>query len=251
MDFGDVLFFIVFVIIIIANIMKQLKKAGILTSGKKPSGPPNSGSQPEKKTVWKNVLEQMLEEARKQMENQAEPESAGIPLKHPTGWEGIITEKDAAIRKPEIRPERPKVVRPPVIKEDLMTERSIFQPECMNCSNPMKQITDFGIPNQSGLIYCDDCGEQHKYRILNGELKLMRADGVRKSGTAPERRYLKVEGDFVLPEKIKAAPKPAFSASAELGETRIPLGLTREGLRNAVVWSEILASPLGLRDLER
>ena len=180
MDFGDVIFFIVFVIIIITNIMKQLKKANKQTSGKETSGI----EKPEKKSGWKNVLEQMLEEARKQMENPVEPESAGVPLKQPTGWEDIITEKDSVQREPGKRPERVKVVRPPkqpIIHDDSVLEKVKFQPECMRCNDPMKEITDLGTGKQSGLIYCDSCGEQHKYQILNGELKLQRVDAGRSN----------------------------------------------------------------------
>ena len=52
MDFGDVIFFLVFVGIIISNIMKAMKKAGKQTSGNE-----KDSAQPEKKSGWKNVLE--------------------------------------------------------------------------------------------------------------------------------------------------------------------------------------------------
>jgi cell division protein FtsN len=190
MDFGDVIFFIVFVIIIITNIMKQLKKAGKQTSGKETTGI----GKPEKKSGWKNVLEQMLEEARKQMENPAEPESAGVPLKQPTGRENITSGTGSVQREPGKRPERAKGVRPP------------------------KQT----------IIYADAVRE--------------------KSGTAPERKYQKLDEKLRAHEKIPAAR--LADAALPAGEIKIPLQLPREGLINAVVWSEILGKPLGLRDLE-
>ena len=244
MDFGDVIFFIVFVIIIITNIMKQLKKADKQTSGKETSGI----EKPKKKSGWKNVLEHMLEEARKQMENPVEPESAGRPLKHPSGWEDLITGKSPVEKDPEIRPERTKVARPPkrpIIHDDLILEKAKFRPECMRCNDPMKEITDLGTGKQSGLIYCDSCGEQHKYQILNGELKLNRADAVRKKSViAPERSYQEVD------EKRGAHGKMSAPSPAPEEGVKIPRQMSRADLRTAVVWSEILGKPLGLRDIE-
>ncbi len=248
MDFGDVIFFLVFVGIIISNIMKHLKKSNKQAPGKETSGVEKSGEKTGKKSGWKNVLEQMLEEARKQMENQAEPESAGSPLKHPTGWEDITTGKSPVKRQPKISPERTKTVRPPkppVILDDLFSEKAKFQPECMRCNESMKQITDLGTGKQSGLIYCDVCGEQHKYQILNGELTLKQADSLRKkSFIAPERSYRKVE------EKRRAQGKISAVDTMPAGKIKIPRQMSQADLRTAVVWSEILGKPLGLRDIE-
>ncbi len=244
MDFGDVIFFLVFVGIVISNILKQLKKANKQEPGQETSGVEKTG----KKPGWKNVLEQMLEEARKQMENQAEPESAGLPLKHPTGWEDIMTGKSPVKRQPEKDTERAKTVRapkPPIIVDDLFAGKAKFQPECMRCNESMKQITDLGTGKQSGLIYCDSCGEQHKYQILDGELTLKQADTIRKkSVVAPERSYQKVE------EKRRTQGKIPAVDSLPAGKIRIPSHMTQADLRTAVVWSEILGKPLGLRDIE-
>ena len=263
MDFGDVIFFMVFVIIIISNIMKHLKKIEKQTPGNKKSETP-SEAPPGKKSGWKNVLEQMLEEARKQMENVAEPESAGSPLKHPTGWEDIISEKDPVKQVPGESSERANVSRPPVIYDDSIRENAKFWPECMRCNDPMKAITDLGTGKQSGLIYCDSCGEQHQYQILNGELKLKQTETTRKkSEITPERRYWKVEEKRSVHGKMTTAMPPDAALAARkirarkirageirAGEIKIPHQLSREGLRSAVVWSEILGKPLGLRDLE-
>jgi hypothetical protein len=249
MDFGDVIFFIVFVIIIISNIMKQLKKADKQTPGQETTG----AEKPEKKTGWKNVLEQMLEEARKQMENQAEPESAGTSRKyhngqHSTGWEDIITGKSPVKRQPQKTPERETTVRAsktPIIIDDLFSEKAKFQPECMRCNESMKQITDLGTGKQSGLIYCDSCGEQHKYQILDGELILKQADAIRKKAViTPEISYRKVEEKRRAHEAI-----PAVDAEPT-GKIKIPRHMSPADLRTAVVWSEILGKPLGLRDIE-
>lgn len=191
MDFGDVIFFLVFVGIIISNILKHLKKVNKQEPGKETSGIEKS----EKKSGWKNVLEQMLEEARKQMENPAEPDSAGSPLKHPTGqhptgWEDIITGKSPVKRQPEQRPERTKTVRapvPPIILDDLFPEKTVI---------------------------------------------------------APERSYRKVE------EKRRAQGKIPTVDILPAGKIKIPRQMSQADLRTAVVWSEILGKPLGLRDIE-
>ena len=258
MDFGDVIFFLVFVGIIISNIMKHLKKIDKQTPGNKKSETP-SEAPPVKKSGWKNVLEQMLEEARKQMENVAEPESAGSAQKHPTGkhptgWENIISEKDPVKQEPGESSERAKASRPPVIYDDPIRENAKFWPECMRCNDPMKAITDLGTGKQSGLIYCDSCGEQHKYQILNGELKLKQTETTReKSEIIPERRYWKVEEKRSVHGKMSTAMPPDAAPAAggiKAGGIKISHQLSREGLRSAVVWSEILGKPLGLRDFE-
>lgn len=247
MDFGDVIFFLVFVGIIISNIIKAMKKAGKQAPGKETSGSENSGAEKSgKKTGWKNVLEQMLEEARKQMENQ--PESAGSPLKHPSGWEDIITGKSSEKKQPDQRYERAKVARPsmhPGTYDAPVREEVKFRPECMRCNESMKEISDLGTGKRKGLIYCDVCGEQHKYQILNGELTLKQADTIRKKAAmAPERSYQKIEENRRPHREV-----PAIDALPS-GATKIPHQMSQADLRTAVVWSEILGKPLALRDME-
>ena len=247
MDFGDVIFFIVFAIIIISNIFKHLKKGGKQISGKE-----KPGKQPVKKSGWKKVLEQMLEEARKQMENQAEPEPAGKPSRHRTGWEDLMSKSEPEPEQPIKRTPEKKVARQtkqPIIHDDPVLEKVKFRPECMRCNVPMKEITDLGTGKQKGLIYCDSCGEQHKYEILNGELKLKPTDVVRKKSViAPERSYQEVDEKRGAYGKM-SAPSPAPEVLSVEG-VKIPRQMSRADLRNAVVWSEILGKPLGLRDIE-
>ena len=115
----------------------------------------------------------------------------------------------------------------------------------MRCNESMKEITDLGTGKQSGLIYCDSCGEQHKYQILNGELTLKQADSVRKKAViAPERSYRKVE------EKRRAQGKIPAVDILPAGKIKIPRQMSQADLRTAVVWSEILGKPIGLRDIE-
>jgi len=251
MDFGDVIFFLVFVGIIISNILKQLKK-----TKKQQSGPGQADNQPDKQPVkksgWKNVLEQMLEEARKQMEDSAEPKSGGTPSKKPSGWEDLMAKSEPGQEKPYKRePERKVVKKPrqPGIHDAPVRKRLKYRTECMRCNASMKEITDLGTGRQKGLIYCDSCGEQHKYQILNGDLKLKQADEIRKKSVrAPERSYQTVAEESRAQRQLPVTKPKTDSLSA--GGIKIPQQMSVADLRNAVVWSEILGKPLGLRDIE-
>jgi hypothetical protein len=189
MDFGDLVFFIVFAIIIISNILKQLKKFGKKTEENK---------KPVKKTGLKNILETMLEEARKQMEASAGPESAGTPLKQKSGWEDIISGGDLISGQPAEAPEKVEPVKemtpPPLISEEA-------------------------------------------------------ARTVRKTVQPDESQFQYVETKKEKPKKSGFGEHPGYCTDA--GLTGSSSQLSAQELRNAVIWSEILASPLGLRDLER
>jgi hypothetical protein len=120
----------------------------------------------------------------------------------------------------------------------------------MHCGAAMKAIRDLGVPDQSGLVYCDACGEQHKYRIVDGQLKLQRAYPARKSAIPAETSYEKI---VRLPKGVRPHAS-VLSAEGEAAGGSMDSGiyrrLSRQGLQNAVVWAEILGKPLGLRDLE-
>jgi len=246
MDFGDVIFFLVFVGIIISNIMKAMKKAGKQKDENKEVGKQNV-----KKSGWKNVLEQMLAEARKQME-QAEGSGGSPSSGKPSGWEDLMSKKEPLPEKSIKRTSERKVarkLRQPILDDAPVRKRVKFRPECMRCNESMKEIADLGTGRQKGLIYCDSCGEQHKYQIVNGELKLKQADALRKKSVrVPERSYQEVE------EKSRAhgkVPPVKYDETASPSETiKIPQQMTQADLMNAVVWSEILGKPIGLRDME-
>ena len=260
MDFGDVIFFIVFAIIIISNIVKQLKKAGGQTSENEPPGNQpdrqsdrRASQQPGKKSGWKNVLEEMLEQARKQMEEQQQPEPVGKPPGHSTGWEDIAPAEKPRKKTFEKRSgisgsERPR--QKSLMREGALRQKTTFKPDCMHCNAALKEITDLGIENQKGLVYCDKCGEQHQYQIVNGELNLKRTGAGRQATVAPERGYKKTVSapGYRMPEKVSGIGPQG--AAAKTGGTDVKRKLSRDELQNAVVWSEILGKPLGLRDLE-
>lgn len=246
MDFGDLIFFIVFAVIIISNILKQLKKADSKTA---------EGKTPAKKAGWKNILETMLEQAKKQMENAAAPESAGAPLKHKSqgsGWDDIISDEDLISRQPAEFPGKAGPVKTPgqpVSPQKPALEKAVFRPECLRCGDLMRRIKDSGAGVQNGLVYCDGCGEQHKFKIINGEMEL-------KQKRVPQKPERSVATQFQQLETKKEKSKKRFveeqqDCYADTGFAGPPSQISQQGLRNAVIWSEILASPLGLRDLER
>jgi hypothetical protein len=79
MDLGDLVFFVIFIIIIASNIIKQVKKQKKATD-----------AQPaEAKTGWKKTMEDILKDIRTQMEQNVEPAS-GKPGRPPLGWEDLI-----------------------------------------------------------------------------------------------------------------------------------------------------------------
>ena len=121
MDFGDVIFFLVFVGIIISNIMKAMKKAGKQKDENKEAGKQNV-----KKSGWKNVLEQMLEEARKQME-QAEGDGGSPSSGKPSGWEDLMSKKEPSPEKLESLRETANAAGFPLAKGQVLKTRHLNQ----------------------------------------------------------------------------------------------------------------------------
>jgi hypothetical protein len=255
MDFGDLIFFVIFVLIIIANIVKQIKK----TQRQSSAGKPEDQGQA-KKAGWKKVLEDMLEEASRQLEEKTSSEPENAPVGRSSGWEQILPEsafsgpvkKKESESRPVETPRQKPLIREGARRKDATPrpKKPAFQPECMHCGAAMKAIRDLGVPDQSGLVYCDACGEQHKYRIVDGQLKLQRAYPARKSAIPAETSYEKIARPptGVRPHaSVLSAEGEAAGGSMDSGIYR---RLSRQGLQNAVVWAEILGKPLGLRDLE-
>ena len=256
MDFGDLIFFVIFVLIIIANIVKQIKK----TQRQSSAGKPEDQGQA-KKAGWKKVLEDMLEEASRQLEEKTSTETENAPpVGRSSGWEQILPEsafsgpvkKKESESRPVETPRQKPLIREGARRKDATPrpKKPAFQPECMHCGAAMKAIRDLGVPDQSGLVYCDACGEQHKYRIVDGQLKLQRAYPARKSAIPAETSYEKI----ARPSTVVRPHASVLSAEGEAAGGSMDSGiyrrLSRQGLQNAVVWAEILGKPLGLRDLE-
>lgn len=255
MDFGDIFFIAVFIIIIVSNVYKQMKKARLNTSG---------GQAPVKKPGWKTALELVLEEARKQMENQAKQEPAEAMAGRPTGWEGIlqsapdVNPSEESAQPEKIKLEKPKpekareARRQPAVSRETVADQVVFETACMRCGKPMKPIKDQGSGRQSGIVFCEACGEQHRYQMVHGDMKLSRA-GVsgkpplrlrEKQAPATERIVDTLKERMVKPEPA-GVEKDYYAAAAD---KKISQKLSREALRTAVVWAEILAPPVGLRD---
>jgi hypothetical protein len=227
--------------------VKQVKKAERQSSGEKTPDRPEK-----KKSGWANVLAEMLEDARQQMAEQQPPESAKAPAGPPTGWDDIIPEQIPPRRETGKRPEFRQSKRPRqksmMRKDAVQQKKPAFRPECLRCSASMKEIPNLGIPDQSGLINCDACGEQHKYRISDGELILQRTHAKRKTVIPAEKTDPKAA---FMPGRESEIPLSAFEGrSGDVPEKSIHRRLNRKGLQNAVIWAEILGKPVGLRDME-
>ena len=108
MDLGDFVFFIIFIIIIVSNIFKQVRKQ------KK-----SSDTQPvEAKTGWKKTIDDILKDIRAQVEQSAEPAS-GEPARRRSGWEDLILveSEERKIPQHESRQQPAVKMRPKSIPE--------------------------------------------------------------------------------------------------------------------------------------
>lgn len=249
MEFGDIVFYIVIVIIIFSNFFKKAKKPG----------KPDAKERPKAKSGWKKAFEEMLENIQREMEQKPVPAPDDIFVKQKTGREDIISgeAQEKISQKKETRKVRPEAL-PRVYEESPppMPGEYVYRPVCLNCAAQMKQVEDFEIADQKGLLYCDFCGEQHQYRIVKDQLILNRSvvpadakgPSVRKfqqqkagSRAVGKDVYKGVGTGRDVQHRFVA---PLISGRRDIRE------LSQGDLQNAVVWSEILASPLGLRDPE-
>ncbi len=174
MRFG-IIFFIFFIIVIISNIGIQVKKARPKSA---------DGGTPDKKPGWKGALEIILEEARKQMENQAKQESSGVPASRPSGWEGILS-----------------TPAPDAVPLEDMARPETIKPEAPKPEKSQKTLRQAPVVEEP---------------VIDRPLFLARKED------------------------------EAVAAGHEM-----PQKFSREALRSAVVWAEILAPPLGLRNMEK
>lgn len=105
MDFGDLVFFLIFIIIIITNIIGQVKKSRRPPGG---SGEPEEGrleskTRPEPgdvksspKTGWRQVLDDILVEVREQAQTRSRPDadSEDPSFRQPSGWDVLMGETE-------------------------------------------------------------------------------------------------------------------------------------------------------------
>jgi hypothetical protein len=200
MDFGDIFFIAVFIIIIISNVYKQMKKARLNTSG---------GEAPVKKPGWRAALELILEEARKQTENQAKQGTAEAPIGRPTGWENVLTQS-LPESSPSKYPSKADTAEPETLKPEKSTiEKAAMLKSKESDQPPLGSLEKiFSVPEWT-------------------------ADGLSK-----------ITG---MPEPVVPVPKDYY---ADKTVKKRPQHLSQDALRNAVVWAEILAPPVGLRNME-
>lgn len=121
MNFFDLLFAVVFILIIVSNIAKQMKKT-----------PKPTGQQPaETRTGWKKALDDILRDIREQMEAGAEPVTGG-PKKGRLSWEDIIPaeNENREVAAEQAQPQRVANARPtPAIETADIVEIRTLTPE--------------------------------------------------------------------------------------------------------------------------
>jgi hypothetical protein len=184
MDFFDFLFLIVFILIIAANIAKQLKKTP------KPTGRQAAPV----KTGWRKALDDVLKEIREQMEKGVEP-VAGKPTRGRLSWEDIILPESENKEFPVKETEPQKTVK----------------------ARPMPTPID--------------------------------ADVVEMRTLAPEKKTSAMRMEEILLKKTRSGVMSTAAGQPDMGMMPEPEGRwSVEDLRNAMIWHEILAPPLGLRD---
>lgn len=105
MDFGDLVFFLIFIIIIVTNIIGQVKKSRRSQGG--PGGAEEgrleSKTRPElgdakssPKTGWRQVLDDILVEVREQAQTRSRPDadSEDPAFRQPSGWDVLMGETE-------------------------------------------------------------------------------------------------------------------------------------------------------------
>jgi hypothetical protein len=105
MDFGDLVFFLIFIIIIVTNIIGQVKKSRRPQggSGDAEEGRFDSETRPEpgetptsSKTGWRQVLDDILVEVREQAQTRSRPDadSEDPAFRQPSGWDVLMGETE-------------------------------------------------------------------------------------------------------------------------------------------------------------
>jgi Zn finger protein HypA/HybF involved in hydrogenase expression len=79
-------------------------------------------------------------------------------------------------------------------EKDKNTSDKVFLPTCLNCDTPMEKVEDWGMGMQGGSSSCPQCGGQHTYQIMGGEMTL-KCVSVPRGYTGPvEKQFHHREG---------------------------------------------------------
>jgi len=243
MDF-DELFNILFYIVIIGSfvlsaIFKKKKKSDTDTS---------SSEEADAKPKWKQTLEDIIEDIKDEIEYETEPEPVEPYGRRQTNWEDTAFERHGETDEYTDAPDHRIRVQSPLSMDDPEAEsdKGVFQPTCLKCDSPMKDVRHLGIEKQKGLIYCDICGERHKYNVAYEELTLTRTNipagyrgSIKSKYQIQDTRRDKMSSDGYVSHEGRFR-------NVQTG--RVPHSLSHDELKSAVVWAEILGKPLGLRD---
>lgn len=210
MDLGDLVFFLIFIIIIITNIIGQVKKSRRppVGSDKAEEGRFESKTRPEpgdaqamSKTGWRQVLDDIITDVREQAQARQGP---GVPegdapaFRQPSGWDLLMgqIEKEQA-PKPQPRPKREAAGKPDA-------KIGTVSPVPASGAKRMAHYSPAGRHRPERSIYTP-------------------------AYWSDEQRATAAKGHYRGPAC-----------------RRIPL----HGLRNAIIWHEILSPPVALRDTD-
>lgn len=210
MDFGDLVFFLIFIIIIITNIIGQVKKSRRrpVGSDKAEEGrfesktrPVSGDAQATSKTGWRQVLDDIITDVRGQAQARQGP---GVPegdnpaFRQPSGWDVLMPETG---RKRDTGP-------PPRVRRETARKEAAR----------VKPVSPAPVSGAKRMAHYSPAGRHRPERII-----------YTPAYWSDEQRETAAKGHYRGPAR-----------------RRIPL----QDLRNAMVWHEILSPPVALRDTD-
>jgi hypothetical protein len=237
MDFGDLIFFLIFIIIIITNILGQMKK-----SRRPPADAGDAGeerfesrtrTEPDEtpssdRTGWRQTLDNILTDVREQARARSEsgPEPEHIPRRQPSGWD-ILMGGAGRDRDPGTA-ERP---RP--------------DPETRAGEAALKREKKVSSAPDAGVTRTTHYTPASRQRPERTVYTPSRRRQPERTVYTPKRRR-QPERTIYTPaywseEQRKTA---AVKYRTDPARRRMPL----QDLKNAIIWHEIFSRPVGLRD---
>ena len=224
MDFGDLVFFLIFIIIIITNIIGQMKKS------RRP--PPDAGdagkerfesrtrpepdeTPPSDRTGWRQVLDNILTDVREQAQTRSGPgaEPEEVPGRQPSGWD-ILMRGAGKDRDPGT------VTRPRPVRENGAKEAGLKKD---------KKVSSAPAAGVKRVSHYTPASRQRPERTVYTPTTRRR----------PERTVY-TPAYWSEEQRKTAGVKPGYGPARR----RMPL----RDLKNAIIWHEIFSPPVGLRD---
>ncbi len=226
MDLGDLVFFLIFIIIIITNIFGQMKKTRRPPSDAGDAGeerfesrtrPEPDETPPSDKTGWRQALDNILTEVREQAQNRSETEaeSEDFSGRQPSGWDilmgGAGKDRDpGTVNRPQ--PNRETGARETALKKD-------------------KKVSSAPAAGVKRVSHYTPASRQRSERTVYTPSRRRRPERTIYTPAYRSEEQRKTVG-------VRYGHGPA--------RRRMPL----QDLKNAIIWHEIFSPPVGLRDRE-